>query len=208
MNAKINNIIFDFGGVILNLNESLTNAALCKLIECESNELYEKLNSSNIFYDFECGKISPQIFINHVKSISAKPISDKQVVDAWNAMLLDFPQKHIELLLQLKSKFRTFLLSNTNAIHEAAFTQNLINQSSRYTIYDMFEKVWYSHELGLRKPNHDIFLEVLSQANLKPENTIFLDDRLDNITAASEVGLHTIHITKENGILQIFNEYL
>lgn len=208
MISGIKNIIFDFGGVVLNLDEQRTYNAMAEILECRQIELMPKLNTNEVFHDLECGRIEPEKFIDFVKSIAPKPITTKQITDAWNAMLLDFPIEHVDLLIQLQSKYRTFLLSNTNAIHEEAFVAGIKNQGILYTLQDMFETVWYSHELGLRKPNHDIFEAVMKQANLKPEETLFLDDRLDNITAAKELGIHTQLVTKENGILTIFkNNY-
>ena len=205
---SISSIIFDFGGVVLNLDEHKTYTAMCNLLDCNHDEMIEKLHKDNIFFDFECGKISSELFIEHVKSIAKKPIQTQEIKNAWNAMLLDLPLSHVEVLLKIKPIFRTFLLSNTNAIHEEAFVEGIKNQGIPYSLHDLFENVWYSHDLGLRKPNHDIFEEVMRQANLKPEETLFLDDRHDNISAAQQLGIHTQLITKEKSILSIFEKYV
>ncbi len=205
--STITALIFDFGGVVLNLDEQRTYNQLIELLQLRKEVLQKKLLHTNIFYDFECGKITSQEFISYIHSISTTPISDEQIISAWNAMLLDLPQQHVQLLQTLKKKYRTFLLSNTNAIHEDSFVRS-IKQEYDMTLQDMFEKVWYSHILGLRKPNKDIFIEISHLAQLKPEQTLFLDDREENIATANKLGFKTQLISKHCGILDVFSDFL
>jgi glucose-1-phosphatase len=122
----IKNIIFDLGGVILNIDYNRTANAFRQL-GCENfDELYSQQKQSGLFDEFETGKISPQAFINELLRVLPKGISAKQVIDAWNAMLIDLPKVRLEKLLEHKQNYRTFLLSNTNAIHEEAFTRLII----------------------------------------------------------------------------------
>ncbi|HON53079.1 MAG TPA: HAD family phosphatase [Bacteroidales bacterium] len=201
-------IIFDFGGVVLNLDEQQTYTQMSNLLGISLEDLQNQVLRSKEFFNLECGTITPNKFIEFIHSKSKNNITDSQIIKAWNAMLLDLPQQHVTLLLELKKHFRTFLLSNTNAIHEDCFVTNIKNQGYTITLQDMFETVWYSHVLGLRKPNKDIFIEVAKRADLNPTNTLFIDDRIDNIQTAQELGFKTHHITPQHGIIDYFAGYL
>lgn len=203
-NSKITAIIFDFGGVILQLDEHKTYNELSRILKVDKETLHTLVLQTTKFYEFECGNISSQEFIDFIHSVSNVPVSSNEIIDAWNAMLLDLPPKRVDLLLSLKNQYRTFLLSNTNALHETCFVENIRNQGYDICLQDMFETVWYSHILGLRKPNEDIFIEVAKQAQLIPQQTLFLDDRADNIATAHALGFKTQLITKEYGILDFF----
>lgn len=203
--SHIKNIIFDFGGVILNLDEQKTFSELMRIMGCNKEELYTIMHTNNTFYKYECGLISSEEFVAHLQSLSFIPVKKEDVITAWNAMLLDFPEQHVRLLLNLKKTYRTFLLSNTNDLHEKAFIANMKAQGIQESIYDLFETVWYSHTLHLRKPNADIYEAVLKEANLNPHETLFLDDRQENLDGAKEVGISTMHITKDVTIMSLFS---
>ena len=209
MKDKINNIIFDFGGVVFNIDEQLTLNAFAKLYHCSTNDILTLLQQDNLFNKFECGQISVPDFLQYLQDKAPVSISQNDIIAAWNAILVGYPPQHIPLLLALKKKYRTFLLSNTNAIHTMEFPK--IAQRQQLGIqsnYDLFEKVWYSNEIGMRKPNPEIFKFALQDARLIAEETLFVDDLADNVAAASTLGIHTIQITKDKGILQIFNNWI
>ena len=204
----ITSIIFDFGGVILNLNEQLTYKAMMQLLNCNEQQLQQHLTHNDIFYNYECGLISTEEFVRYIQSLVPYNISAQEIADAWNAMLLDFPQEHVDLLLQLKTKYRTFLLSNTNDLHEIAFTQNMKNQGIEYSIHDLFERVYYSHTLHLRKPNVEIYEAVIQRENLNPAYTLFLDDKQENLEGAKKAGLQTQLVDSQSSILTLFDTSL
>ncbi|MDR2962544.1 MAG: HAD family phosphatase [Bacteroidales bacterium] len=207
MLENITSIIFDFGGVILNLNEQRTYSALMQLLQCNAHDLSRSVAQNNVFRNYECGLISSDEFVAYIQSLAPHYISAQQITDAWNAMLLDFPPAHVELLLRLKMQYRTFLLSNTNDLHEKAFVQNMKNQGIKHSIHDLFETVWYSHHLHLNKPHVEIFETVIAQAGLNPEHTLFLDDKEENLVGARKAGLRTQLIDKETSILKIFKNH-
>ena len=147
--------------------------------------------------------------IQYLQDKAPVPISQNDIISAWNAILVGYPPQHIPLLLALKKKYRTFLLSNTNAIHTMEFPK--IAQRQQLGIqsnYDLFEKVWYSNEIGMRKPNPEIFRFALQDAHLVADETLFVDDLAANVEAASSLGIHTILITKDNGILKLFENWI
>ena len=186
-------IIFDLGGVIINLDYQLTIEAFKKLGIDNFEEMYTQAKQNNLFDDYETGKISSQHFINSLLPYLPSGTSANKVVHAWNAMILDFPKKRLELLDQLKSKYRVFLLSNTNDIHLQAVNRSLANTTDR-KLETYFEKVYLSHEVKLRKPHKEIFELVCKEQNLNPETTIFIDDTIGHVNGANSIGLKGFHL--------------
>jgi putative hydrolase of the HAD superfamily len=144
------------------------------------------------------------MFISELRNY-APHTSENDIINAWNAMLLDFPAGRIAFLLQLKNRYRTFLLSNTNAIHHQAFQQ--IQLTPAGTLDDCFEKAYYSHEMGLRKPDAEIFQYVLEENNLSAAETLFIDDTISNIEGAMLVNLNCVHLQPNQPIEQILSGY-
>jgi HAD superfamily hydrolase (TIGR01509 family) len=194
MNLKpIRNIIFDFGGVIININNQLTVKAFQNLGWKDLYEANDQSFSKELFCTLEKGNTSPEAFRNNVRQLIGKQIPDNVIDQAWNAMILDIPAERIRYLEELKKSYKLYLLSNTNEIHRMCFHQNF-KQDFGYSFYDLFERNFYSHEMGMRKPDPQIFLEALKEANLVPEETLFIDDLAENIEAAKTVGLKVLHI--------------
>ena len=186
-------IIFDLGGVIINLDYQLTIEAFIKLGIENFEEMYTQAKQNNLFDDYETGKISSQHFINSLLPFLPSGTSANKVVHAWNAMILDFPSKRLELLDQLNSKYRVFLLSNTNDIHLQAVNRSLANTTDR-KLESYFEKVYLSHEVKLRKPHKEIFELVCNEQNLNPSTTLFIDDTIGHVNGANSIGLQGIHL--------------
>lgn len=185
----IKNIIFDLGGVLLNLDQERTLRRFRKL----GLDLDDVNVQSPIFKDFETGKVKEEEFLHFLKSELKGTAGDQEVLDAWNAMLLDMPSERVELVYSLKSKFRIFLFSNTNTLHMKEifrYTDEILGPGK---FSGMFEKMYLSYELGMRKPSPDAFQKVMQDANLKGFETVFIDDSRLNIKGAREAGLHTIY---------------
>ena len=209
MKDTIKNIIFDFGGVVFQIDEKRTLKAFSQLLGISTDEVARYCFGDQTFLDLECGKISGEDFIQYICSKSTKPITKEQALEAWNAILIGYKPEHVPLLLALKKKYRTFLLSNTNEIHtnlfpEIARRQDLPINSN----FDLFEKVWYSNEVGMRKPNLEIFEFALRDAGLKPGETLFVDDLEVNIAAAATLGIRVQQITPQRCILELFSEWV
>ncbi len=204
IDEKIRNIIFDFGGVIINIDYQVTIEAFKKLGIDNFEELYSQANQSNLFDDIETGKISPQHFINGLLKFLPNGISPNQVVHAWNAMLLDIPKSRIELLQELSAKYRIFLLSNTNSIHIDAALRTW-NKISDEPIESVFETVYFSHVVGMRKPNVEIFNYVCEKHELNTKETLFIDDSIQHIEGAKKSGLQTLHLTGTLDIQDVFS---
>lgn len=190
----IRHIIFDLGGVILNLDYNLTEQAFIEAGVTNFGELYSQLKQSDLFDLWETGKMPREEFIAAMQKASSSPLTEEQILKAWNAMLLDFPIRRLQLLQQLRLHYDLFLLSNTNEIHEETFNNILMQAHGIPTIGVFFDKVYYSHRIGLRKPMKEIFERVLAENQLKPEHTLFIDDSPQHIAAAKELGIQTIYL--------------
>jgi len=202
---EIKNIIFDLGGVILNIDYNLTAQAFKNLGVSNFDELYSKAQQSELFDLMETGMVSNQEFRNGIRDIINLQLSDEEIDNAWNAMLLDLPFKRIELLKKLKAEgYRLFLLSNTNQIHYDAYTENLKNEHGVEGLEEFFEKTYFSHKIHKRKPLKEIFQFVLDDAELKAEETIFIDDSLQHVLGAKEAGINAFHL--EGDVLTFFDE--
>jgi glucose-1-phosphatase len=188
----IKHIIFDLGKVILNIDPSLSYKAFEKLEIPHFETVYQNLVEQNIFEDLETNIISGQQFVDAFKSASRIPLEDKQIIDAWNALLLDFPLRRLQILQQLQLHYDLVLLSNTNEIHETRFNKMLHSTHGIPNIGVFFDKVYYSHRIGMRKPNPAIFERVLSECSFKPEHTLFIDDVEENTVSAAQLGIQTI----------------
>jgi epoxide hydrolase-like predicted phosphatase len=200
----IDTIIFDFGGVLINIDYHKTITAFKELGIEDFEERYSQADQTSLFNDLEVGKISAQRFVNELLHFLPQGTSPNQVVRAWNAMLLDVPLAGIDLLRQLKGKYRLFLLSNTNEIHIPRALAEW-KKTSSVEFYDCFQHVYLSHEIGMRKPDEKIFEYVCQEQNILPENALFIDDSAQHIEGAKKVGLNTIHLTPDVSLLSVFS---
>jgi putative hydrolase of the HAD superfamily len=202
----IKNIIFDLGGVILNIDFKKTSEAFTALGVQNFDQYFTQYHSNPLFKQLETGAIINNSFYDNVRS-AASIIADNIAIDtAWNAMLLDFPPARIERLKELSVKYRLFLFSNTNAIHHAAFLHQFYELFG-FNFDTLFEKAFYSHLIGYRKPDIEAFEYVIKQADVIAEETVFIDDTLPNIESAGKAGLQTIYITKDNDMMQSLAKY-
>ena len=199
----IKSVIFDLGGVIYDVDYHKTINAFKALGIDRFEEVYAKAGQSDLFNDLEEGKISRPVFVERIKTLSRKDMTSSQIVDAWNGMLLGFMPDAIACLKRLSSSYRLFLLSNTNEIH----IQEIENRVGTVFFSDfcsLFENVYLSHELGLRKPHPEVFKHILNQQGLKANETFFIDDSIQHVEGAIKAGLQAHHLTDEQTIDQLF----
>jgi glucose-1-phosphatase len=200
----IKHIIFDLGGVIINLDYQATYRAFDALGVKEFTSLYNQFELNTLFDDLETGKIAPSVFLDEMQKHTTPGTTHQQIMDAWNAMLLDFPLRRLQILQQLRQHYGLYLLSNTNAIHMDAFNRILQESRGIPSLATFFDKAYYSHQMGLRKPHKDSFQFVLEENGLDPAETLFIDDTLPNIEGAKAVGLQTIHLVPPKTMADIF----
>jgi len=185
---KIKVIIFDLGGVILNLDQERTIRAFARM----GADLEQVNLDSHLFTDFEKGLISPDEFRNQIKKQIKGPTHDNVINDAWNAMLLDIPKQRLDLIAQLRRKFKIGLLSNTNKIHIDYFNDYLKAENLDELWNSLFDKVLLSFEIGMRKPDLNIYEHAVQQFEVAPEQCLFIDDNHSNIVSANKIGIQTI----------------
>lgn len=198
----INAIIFDFGDIFINLDKPATISGLQKLGMKEWNNEFDKLNLS-----FEVGAISPEDFVGGFQKQLPNASKD-DILRAWNAVLADFPFYRLEFLQELSKKYRLFLLSNTDSIHINTFEEKS-GISFYKDFYACFEKVYFSFDIGMRKPDPKIYQFVLEQNNLIAENTLFVDDKTENTDSAATLGIKVwnLQVGKED-VVDLFDKGL
>ncbi len=192
---NIKAIIFDLGGVLLNIDFKKVSDSFKVLGVDTFDEMYSQSEVNMLFENLEVGKISEDEFCNAINNHSGKSILSNDITTAWNSILLDFRMESLAHLKTLKNKYKLFLLSNTNSIHLEAFNKIFDKSIGQATFNSFFDKTYYSHEIGLRKPDAAAYLYVLNENDLLPQETLFIDDTLKNIKGAEAVGLQTIFLS-------------
>ena len=201
---KYDAIIFDLGGILINLNYQKTIDAFKELGMENFEEFYTQANQNELFDQFEIGAISPQHFVNQLLPFLPSGTSPNKVVAAWNAMILDVPLEKIELLLELKEQTDIYLLSNTNELHVPRVRQEWA-KVTELPMEHFFKKTYFSNEIGRRKPHNSTFQWVCDQNQLNPTETLFIDDSIQHIEGANSIGLQTLFLEKGEGLLAYFS---
>ncbi len=188
---EIKNIIFDLGGVLLNIDYHKTADAFKMLGVRQFDDLYSQANANHLFEALETGEISEESFYQSIHQYCNPNTTRQQMQTAWNAILLDFRKDSLAVLESLKNKYNLFLLSNTNSIHLTAFNQKLQEETGKASLNDYFIKSYYSHIIQMRKPYAATYQWVLNDGNMPAAETLFIDDSVNNIKGADDVGIRT-----------------
>jgi glucose-1-phosphatase len=200
MNQKPSAVIFDFGGVLLNLDLDSTFRAFANLGIPDFKRLFTLYHASPVFLDLEIGKVEPKAFADAISMEIGRPLPEQEVFDAWNAMLADFRLESLAFVDKLRQTTPTFLYSNTNIIHYEVFQKRIAETTPYAHLNDLFHRAYYSHEMGMRKPHPEGYLHILADQGLTAAETLFVDDNADNIAGAQAVGLMTHHLQPEERI--------
>jgi len=190
--TEIKAIIFDLGGVILDIDYNLTVKAFQALQFKDFDDHYSKMKQSGVFDRLERGEIGEHDFVVIMQE-SIPHASSQEIVDAWNAIILDFPDGRLEFIKHLERKLPIFLLSNTNEIHLACFN-GMLYDATKTHIQDYFKKAYLSHEIGHRKPEAEAWSVILKEQGLEACDVLFIDDSPQHIEAAKTMGMQTIHL--------------
>tara|TARA_B000000475_G_scaffold257555_1_gene238881 strand:- start:1704 stop:2318 length:615 start_codon:yes stop_codon:yes gene_type:complete len=199
----VKTVIFDLGGVIYGVDYHKTINAFKALGIDRFEEVYAKAGQSDLFNDLEEGKISRAVFVERIKTLSGQDMISSQIFIAWNSMLLGFMPDALTCLKRLRGSYRLFLLSNTNEIH----IQEIESRAGAEVFSDfcaLFEKVYLSHELGLRKPHPEVFTHIIEEQGLAASETLFIDDSIQHVEGAIKAGLRAYHLTDDQTIDQLF----
>lgn len=200
------NIIFDLGGVVLDIDYNLSIKAFQKLGIPDAEKLYSKSSQIPLFDQLEKGNISEEEFYSGIRKLSGRDITDDEIRNAWNAMLIGLPENNVRMLRRLKQSYHLFLLSNTNAIHETGYVKMIEKQYGSFIFNGLFEKIYLSHQIHLRKPDPEIFRYVLRDSNLEITETCFIDDSPQHVQGARETGLAAFHM-KEKSLDDFFTNH-
>jgi putative hydrolase of the HAD superfamily len=201
----IKNIIFDLGNVLIPLEQEAARDAFNELL-AENQKKADILSFKNLsaFIDYEIGKISSEQFLESIRKFFRLNVLNSEIVNAWNTIIGDFPVENVAMLKKLGQHYRLFVLSNTNEIHANKYEKEVPGTEH---LGDLFEKLYYSHIMGLRKPQREIYEQVLSENRLNPSETLFADDLAENIASAGELGIQTLHVTPGLDLPEWFSKF-
>lgn len=202
---NIKNIIFDYGGVIINLDMKAPLDLIKLHSSLDVEKVWQQMQSKKVFEMYEQGFLSDDEFRNSVRNFFNLQVDDEIIDQAWNSLLLDMPQERIELLGKCKTQYRTFLLSNSNSIHYQSYLSQLQNRYKLNSFDDLFEKAYFSFEMNQLKPSPEIFQTLIDNHQLNPEETLFIDDTIIHIETAKKMGINTIYLNNELTINDVFD---
>jgi putative hydrolase of the HAD superfamily len=203
--SKYDAIIFDLGGVILNIDYQATIDAFIQLGISDFNVQFSQLKQNKLFDDYETGRINSDEFLSALKRALPDDVKEQDILNAWNIILKDLPPHRLDVLEKVKNLKPTFLLSNTNDLHIQSFNIYLQQTFNLPSLAKYFNQMFLSYEIGMRKPDKEIFEFVLSQEKLNPARTLFIDDTIIHIESAKQLGIQTFHLTKEWDIGMLFS---
>lgn len=204
---NIKNIIFDLGGVILDLSVDHTLESFAKLSGLTKDEVHRIFVSSPGFLAYEKGYLTDEAFRDFVREIYVPGVSDEQIDVCWNAMLRAIPIAKLQLLETLKQRYSVYLLSNTNGIHLSYINCIMLPETCGTNSLDpYFHRTYYSHLMGKRKPDKEIFEQVLEENSLQAGQTLFLDDNHANILGAEVLGIKTFYVKTPEAVFDYFHE--
>jgi putative hydrolase of the HAD superfamily len=201
--ANIRNIIFDFGGVIIDISHQKVENAFRDLGFEDFDLVFNQAIQSELFQHLETGAITPGEFRRHLKQLANLNIPDHLFDDAWNQIIGDYPPRRIELLKQVKSNYKTFILSNTNEIHFNFYTKKFKKEFG-FPLYQVFDETYWSFIIGKRKPDSEAFEHVMEINRLVAGETLFIDDSKQNVIAAEGLGLSVWHLRQGEDITDLF----
>ena len=204
MNTKIKNIIFDLGGVILDIDENVVYKELERM-GIEISELAHSKEFVEILSKFDTGIYTAATFRKKTKQfIGQEKMTDEKFDSIWNAMLLDSPRERIEAIEKVKKHYKIYLMSNTNVIHYDLYVRDLQLRFGYNEFDELFNKSYFSFAEHLEKPDPRFFELILDHEHLLPEETLFIDDTAENIEAAKSLGINTYHISREELVRNLF----
>jgi len=205
--SDIETIIFDFGGVIIDIDPQLTMNEFAKLgaRKLDVDQTQELIN--NIIRKFEKGIFTPEVFRGKIRDfLQIDKATDQQIDDAWNALLFDIPAKRIEVIEQAKKHYQILLLSNSNEIHYDLYVRDLQLRFGYHEFDKLFNKSYFSFDLHMAKPDSEIFEFVIHQHNLNRAKTLFIDDTEENLLIAHKLGLSTFRLENSEKIRDLFED--
>lgn len=208
-NVAINNIIFDLGNVLLDIDLGRIQSGFRAIYGNAYDDVYRQLTDNGVFELYETGGMTTEEFVSTLGGAVQPPILQEQVMEVWNSIFIGFPKQHLDLLKTLRTHKQVFLLSNINDLHARwvdAYMLRIFGEPDYRSVY--FDGSYYSHLIRLRKPNPEVFEYVLSDAGIRPEETLFIDDISENVEGAEAVGIQGLRKKPEEPLGALVKRYL
>ena len=202
---NINTIIFDIGNVLIDIDYEVMVAEFEKIATVDFHQIVAYSHQDRVFDQYEKGLISSAQFRDTLRRYLRPAVTDEEIDNAWNSILIHYPPAKFELLKKLGDQYRVFALSNINELHLAAIDVQVQNLFGAEDMSMYFEYAYYSHQMGLRKPETEIYKRVLQDSSLDPATTLFIDDKLENTNAAAALGIRAFHLTDRDALMSLFN---
>lgn len=199
----IKNIIFDFGGVIINIDHQKVERAFKNIGLNNFEVLFNQASQTPVFQEFEKGIISEFEFRKQIRKISGLKVEDDVLDHAWNQIIGDYPLQRINLLKKIRKNYKLFLLSNTNCIHYRYYI-SMFRKKFGFDFKSLFDNTYWSFQIGLRKPDPDPYVYLLNNEKLNAEETLFIDDSVQNISAAEKLNILAFHLENGRDISSLF----
>jgi len=207
--SSVKNILFDLGNVIIDIDIPRTSQELFKLFRRPDlkDQVLKELHP--VFLDYETGQISDELFINSLIRYARPQVYAQQIIRAWNAMLIDIPSERLDFLKSLRAqKYNLYLLSNINGLHLSWINHYMTKNFNTHSLDGWFDRSYYSHLIKLRKPHPSSFEFVLNDAGMIADETLFIDDMLENIDSAKTLGIRTLYLTGGHDVITSLKNYL
>ena len=206
-NRTIKNIILDLGGVLFDIDPKRSQRAFEQILkpEFKIDEHWGELLP--IVYEMEVGALTNDAFFERVQALTTPGTSIEAILHAWCTMLIGFPHKRLEMVARLAQRYNLFVLSNTNALHVDYF-EDLFLQTHGFNFRTQFKHVFYSSDIGLRKPHAEAFRHVVKFAGLKTHETVMVDDLHENCQAAESIGLQSVRVPAETGLEAVMDQLI
>lgn len=204
--SKIKAIVFDIGNVLIDISYDTTVQRFQELSDLDFKKILGYHQQSDFFNQYERGEISTTDFLNLLKKYLRQDVSEVQIKEAWNSMLVAYPAEKIELLKRLKKQFKLYALSNINELHVAEMNDKVNQLFGISAFSQLFDKAIYSNEVGMRKPEPRIYTYLIKETGLNPNEILFIDDKLENIECAKLQGIQVVHLTEREMLCPLFDK--
>ena len=199
---KVKALLFDLGGVIVDLDYKKTASAFENIGLKNAEKAYSQFNQTNLFNDFETGHISGEEFLAEVRKKITTQVSSSEITKAWNSMILGFQQAKLKEIIKLSEKVPCYLLSNTNEIH-LSYIEQLLQEMGFKHFLNVFKSCYFSHQIRKRKPHKETFEWVLHQMNYDAQDVLFIEDSPQHIKGAKSAKLNTFYFKKDSNLSDV-----
>lgn len=197
-------IVFDLGGVLVDIDPDRAIRAFAKLGGMTIEHLDDKIKNLSLFHEYEIGQYNHPEFRDRLRTFLLNSATDEEIDKVWSSLIVAIPQDRIDLVKSLKQRYQLFVLSNTNPFHIQQINQQMIRDGNP-PLESLFQKVYYSYQLHLSKPNPEIYQHITRENGLDPSELLFLDDTLANINAAQALGWGTMQIDTPRKLFELFD---